>query len=153
MADTTALESGRIAGVKAPRETKEIPNTVDTEIRYWFSGTIGQLLLFLLPLFGTCKSMTRRVIFFVLMIASLAANLVFGQNGRFHDMGNLNGNGGFGKTSQALAVSGDGNFVVGDSLATGLSATWTEACLWSKQDPKPIGIGVLAGGTYSSASR
>ncbi len=102
--------------------------------------------------------MARRVFLLVLLVAWLAANLLFGgelfgAEWHFHAMGNLGGNDGFGKTSQALGVSGDGLCVVGDSLATaGMGITsGTEALLWVKPNLKTrIGAPVTKN-VYASA--
>ena len=100
-------------------------------------------------------TMARRVFWLVLAVSWLAANLLFGAEWQFFAMGDLGGSAeGFGKASQALGVSGDGRYVVGDSLATaGLGiTTGTEAFLWAKPASKTR-LGTLTKqSVYSSAN-
>lgn len=98
--------------------------------------------------------MTRRVFWLVLAISWLAANLLFGAEWQFYEMGNLGGSDGFGKTSQALGVSGDGRYVVGDSLATaGLGiTTGTEAFMWTKPDSQTRLCALTKKNVHSSAN-
>lgn len=79
--------------------------------------------------------MARRIFLLVLLISWLTANLLWGAEWQFRGLGNLGGDFGSGKSSQAFGISGDGQFVAGDSLATaGLGiTTGTEALLWTRQ--------------------
>ncbi len=88
--------------------------------------------------------MARRLCLLVLIPTWLAANLAWAQ-WRFLPLGDLGGDRGLGKSSQALAVSGDGRYVVGESLATaGLGiTTGAEALLWTKPNAPLTRLGTL----------
>ncbi len=97
--------------------------------------------------------MARRIFLLVLLISWLAANLLWGAE--FHAFGDLGGDDGYGKTSQALAIAGDQGrfFVVGDSLATaGLGITiGIEAFLWEKPNARTRVGTLTTKDAYSSA--
>lgn len=99
------------------------------------------------------KSSLKRAVWLTLLVSCLPANLLLAADWEFFALGNLGGSDGFGKNSQALGVSGDGRYVVGDSLATaGLGiTTGTEALLWTKPD-SITRLGTLTSeNVYSSA--
>lgn len=88
--------------------------------------------------------MARRVFWVVLILSWLAANLLLGGEWKFYALGDLGGDQGAGRTSQALGVSSDGDFVVGDSLATaGLGITTGTEALLCDRPGRPRGIGTL----------
>jgi probable HAF family extracellular repeat protein len=90
--------------------------------------------------------MTRRIFYIVLIVTWLAANVIWGAEWQFRALGNLGGaDEGFGKSSQALGVSADGRYVVGESMATvGLGiATGLEGLMWSSEDGSITRTGTL----------
>ncbi|MFW6170399.1 MAG: PEP-CTERM sorting domain-containing protein [Planctomycetota bacterium] len=93
------------------------------------------------------------MIWLLLSVSWLFANVLSASEWHFYALGNLGGSTGYGKTSQALGVSSDGRHVVGDSLATaGLGiTTGTEALLWTKPDSR-TNLGTLSSeNVFSSA--
>ncbi len=98
--------------------------------------------------------MARRLFFLVLIATWLAANLLWGDEWKFTDLGDLGGDEGFGKSSQALGISSDGLLVCGDSIAAAVLGITrgTEAFLWNQPGPMK-GIGTLAEQPFFSSAR
>ncbi len=98
--------------------------------------------------------MARRLFFLVLAATWLLANLLWGAEWKFTDLGNLGGDEGGGKSSQTWGISRDGSIVVGDSISAALLGVpkGTEAFVW--QSPGRMqGLGTLAAQPFFSSAR